>query len=177
MKERVKQFMACIGTLPPHYDEMDKETLVEGLKPPVMPSVDGKEGLLIQEVNELIDSIESYDILEIIDAVIDIQVYLDQIKIQLENAGISVNLAEVLVCDNNDEKYSTSFEFIEAKLIEWQQNDPWFAAKLRIEGNRNPLDGQFYYCLKDENNKVRKFVDFQKVDLGQCVPDKYKENN
>lgn len=170
MKEYVKDFMAGTGSLPSSINT--KQELLDLLKPYVFPRKDGKAGLLAEEVWELTEAVKDGDVQEILDAVTDCQYFLDQIKIYLEIAGVDVEAAEDLVCYNNQEKYSTDFNYVQAKYIEWEHNDPWFFQQLRIAESK--VNGVSYYCLKDGSNKVRKFVDFPKVDLSKCVPEDLK---
>lgn len=159
MKHLVKEFGQCTGTLPKD-GELSKEDLFIFLRPLVKK--------IQEELDEFEDALNNKDVKEILDARTDLQVYLDQLTTSLEAAGVDVKLAEELVCTNNAEKYSTSYDFIEAKYLEWKENDVWFFNKLRIDGNVH--NGISYFCLKDEDNKVRKFKDFPKVDLKPCVP-------
>ena len=159
MKHRVKQFGRCTGTLPED-GEIGKEELIEGLFPLILK--------IKEEVEEFEEAVINEDIKEVLDARTDLQYYLDQITIWLEAVGVNIELAEELVSNNNDEKYSSSYDFVEAKYLEWGQTDHWFASRLRIDGNIS--DGVTYFCLKDTANKVRKFVDHPKVDLLPCLP-------
>lgn len=168
MKHRVKQFAERIGSNIGKPIDVDKDVLIKELSPFVLPRTDGKSGLLVEEVEELTRAIYKKDVKEVLDAVVDIEYFLNQMILWLEKAGIDYQKACEKVCDNNDEKYSTSYNFIEAKLLEWSINDPWFSNTLHIDFNL--VDGETYYCLKDTNGKVRKFVDFESVDLTECIP-------
>jgi len=168
MKHRVKRFAERIGSNIGKPIDVDKETLIQELSPFVLPRIDGKAGLLVEEVEELTDAIKEGNIVAILDAVVDIDYFLQQMILWLEKAGIDYQLACNLVCDNNDEKVSSSLTFIENKLLEWKENDPWFFSKLHI--NEAVIDGESWYCLHDQSNKCRKFIDFEQVDLTTCIP-------
>jgi len=161
MKELIKSFMCATGSMPT-FEEMSNDLYIKSQLELVEK--------LVEEVLEFKESLLERDYTNSVKELIDIKYVLSQCEIVAEVAGVDVNLAEALVCDNNDEKYSTSYDFVEAKLLEWRENDHWFAAKLWISESVSELDGQTYYCLKDDNNKVRKFVDFPKVDLSECIP-------
>lgn len=168
MKHRVNLFAKRIGSSIGKPIDVNKQKLIEELSPFVLPRSDGKAGLLVEEVLELTEAIECKDVVKVLDAVVDIEYFLHQMIAWLEKSGIDYKEACDRVCNNNDDKYSTSLEFIQAKLIEWQVNDPWFAERLHIA--ENFVDGETFYCLKDDNDKVRKFVDFEGVELESCVP-------
>jgi hypothetical protein len=168
MKHRVNIFAKRIGSRVGKPIDVDKQTLIQELSPFVLPRTDGKAGLLVEEVEELTEAIKEGNIVGTLDAVVDIAYFLDQMILWLEKAGIDYQLACEKVCDNNDEKVTSSLTFIENKLLEWKENDPWFASKLHI--NESFVDGESWYCLHDDNGKVRKFVDFEQVDLIECIP-------
>lgn len=160
MKHRVKQFMGRTGILMSPED-MDKESYIKYQL--------GYVERLLEEVLELKEALEQGDIVNSVKELIDVKYVAAQLDIGAEVAGIDVNLAEELVSNNNDDKYSTNYDFIEAKYIEWGQNDPWFQSKLWIDGNN--YEGLTWFCLKDKNGKIRKFVDFESVDLTECIPE------
>lgn len=168
MKHRVLKFAERIGSNIGKPVDVDKETLIKELSPFVLPRSDGKSGLLVEEVEELEQAIYKKDVEKVLDAVVDIEYFLNQMILWLEKAGIDYQKACDLVCDNNDDKISRSLTFIENKLLEWEQNDPWFHSKLHI--NEAVVDGEAWYCLHDDNSKCRKFVDFEQVDLLPCIP-------
>lgn len=168
MKHRVKQFAERIGSNIDKPIDVDKDTLITELSPFVLPRTDGKSGLLVEEVEELTRAIYKKDVKEVLDAVVDIEYFLNQMILWLEKAGIDYQKACEKVCDNNDEKVSGSLTFIENKLLEWGETDIWFHSKLHI--NEAIVDGETWYCLHDDNGKCRKFVDFESVDLTECIP-------
>lgn len=169
MKEHVKNFMAGTGTLPSNINT--KSELLNLIKPYVFPRKDGKAGLLAEEVWEFTEAVKDGNVQEVLDAVVDIQYFLDQIKIYLELVGVDVEAAEDLVCYNNQEKYSPDFNYVQAKYIEWAENDPWFGSQLRIAESK--VNGVSYYCLKDDSDKVRKFVDWEYPNLNSCIPEEF----
>ena len=82
----------------------------------------------------------------------------------LKKAGIDVVGAQEAVALNNELKYTTSHEL----AVDWYREH-------RNRGNiytiyDTEVDGVIYYCLKDENNKVRKPVGHKPVDLTPFIP-------
>ena len=178
MKSRVQEFAQRIGSNLFSYEDISKEDLVKELKPFVIDRKDGKKGLLTEEVQELVDALNNGDILEVTDAVVDLQYYLYQMISWLEVAGIDFNSAMNAVCDNNDLKYTTS----EALVRDWslahllRGNDYDIYSKQDYERSE-VLGYDFtvkYYCLKDSEGKVKKAVGHPKVDLLPFIPEKFK---
>lgn len=121
-------------------------------------------------VREVEEAFEERDVVKFADAIKDAQFVLAQWELLLESKGVDMDTCGDLICDNNDEKYSTSKEYVENWLTEWQQNDPWFASKLYVSETWSVEDGCFYYCLKDDTGKVRKSKSHVAVNLLPCIP-------
>ena len=156
MKRQVHEFMSAIGTLPPN-ESLDLPTLIAGLKP-LVP-------LLQEELHELNAAIESNDVIECVDAVIDLKYFLTQAVIWLEQAGCDVVRSGELVCENNRLKFTTSYDLAQQWLYSKGNILDFY-----IDGNRAE-DGEYYYCIKDEvTHKVKKYSNFPSVDLTDCVP-------
>lgn len=182
MKSRVQQFAQRIGSKLFSYEDISKKELINELNPFVVDRKDGKKGLLTEEVQELLEALEKGDILEVTDAVVDIQYYVYQMISWLEIAGIDFNGAMNAVCDNNDSKYTTS------KELAWQWAEDYrfkgYHYDVNIVGIESYLDEYAcndeyttYYCLKDSEGKVKKPIDFIPVDLSSFIPDKFKEKS
>ena len=161
MKAYIRQFMAATGTLPPTYDNMTLPVLINGVKP-LVP-------LLQEELNELDAAIKANDVQEVLDARVDLKVFITQLEIWLEQAGVDVQEAEELVCLNNELKYTTK-ESLAERWAEGVGLDKIYVAESFDE------EGTPQYCIKDKvTHKVKKFKDFPVVSLEQCVP-KYLTN-
>ena len=163
MKARVIEFAKRIGSKGFTYDEIDKTTLITELADFFTP-IGWREGLLVEEVTEFQVALLNKDITEVVDAFIDIKVYLAQIENWLEQAGVDVAGAYNAVCDNNDSKYTTSDELV----IKWKNEH-------KLKGNVYNIKGTYvdriaYYCLKDNTGKVKKPLDFVPVDLKPFIP-------
>ena len=117
-----------------------------------------------EAVTELWEALLLKDIVKLLDSYNDTVVYVDQWGDALKKAGIDVVGAQEAVALNNELKYTTSHEL----AVDWYREH-------RNRGNiytiyDTEVDGVIYYCLKDENNKVRKPVGHKPVDLTPFIP-------
>lgn len=164
MKERVLEFAkrigSDIGTL--SYDDITTELLSDEL----YRFSSQATGLLTEEVEELCDATIDEDIVEMLDAVIDIQYYLYQMINWLELAGIDFKGAFEAVCDNNDSKYTTSIQLAQ----KWYTEAKAVGRDVVISDTQ--VDGVNYFCLKNSDSKVVKPEGFEKVDLFKFIPEK-----
>lgn len=138
------------------------------------PSDDKKELLqqianqctfLLEEVLEMKEAAEAGDWLEVLDAHADIRFVRDYLDDLCLAAGLKINKAFDLVCENNSEKFSTSKELVE----KWQEEkDP---EKTSTFIATTEYEGVLYYTLRrNEDGKVQKYLNFPKVDLTDCIP-------
>ena len=138
------------------------------------PSLDKQELLrqianqctfLLEEVLEMKEAALAGDWLEIVDAHADIRFVRDYLDDLCVAAGLKINKAFDLVCENNSEKFSTSKELVE----KWQEEkDP---SKLETYIAETEYDGTIYHTLRRKSDgKVQKYIGFPSVDLSSCVP-------
>lgn len=117
-----------------------------------------------EAVTELWEAILLKDVKKLLDSFNDSQVYLDQWGDALKKAGIDIVGAQEAVALNNELKYTTSHEL----AIDWYREH-------RNRGHiytiyDTTLDGITYFCLKDQNNKVKKPIGHPAVDLTPFIP-------
>lgn len=98
--------------------------------------------------------------LEILDGGCDVTVTFSALVTMLESKGFNLSKASELIQENNDSKLFSCFEDAqrEAQLMQDQLGQPIVVCE-------SVVDGVSFYCLKDENNKVRKKVGFVGVDI------------
>ena len=117
-----------------------------------------------EAVTELWEAILLKDVEKLLDAYNDTIVYADQWGDALSKAGIDIVGAQEAVALNNELKYTTSHEL----AVDWYR-------EYSLRGNNctiydTTIDGITYYCLKDENNKVKKPIGHPVVDLTPFLP-------
>lgn len=117
-----------------------------------------------EAVTELWEAMLLKDVEMLVDSYTDTVVYVDQWGDALSKAGIDIVGAQEAVALNNELKYTTSHEL----AVDWYREH-------RIRGNiytiyDTTVDGVTYFCLKDENNKVKKPIGHPLVDLTPFIP-------
>ena len=117
-----------------------------------------------EAVTELWEAILLKDVKKLLDSFNDTIVYADQWGDALKKAGIDIVGAQEAVALNNELKYTTSHEL----AVDWYREH-------RNRGNiytiyDTTIDGVNYFCLKDENNKVKKPIGHPVVDLTPFIP-------
>ena len=97
---------------------------------------------------------------EILDGAVDTPVTSTALYTMLESKGFNLSEGFKLIQENNDSKLFSCFEDAqrEAHLLQNELGQPIVVCE-------SIVDGVSFYCLKDENNKVRKKVGFVGVDI------------
>ena len=120
---------------------------------------------LLEEVNELIEAINNRDMVEVLDAVVDIWYIREYLDDLLTEQGVKINPAKTKVCDNNDTKFSTSRALIALAVDHYKAKGiECYIAEVEYEGD------MFYTCRRLSDDKVMKPTTFEPVDLKSCVP-------
>ena len=118
-------------------------------------SVDQQLSYTFEELSETISAFEKQDSVELLDGAVDIFVTSVGLLQKLEAAGFNVAEAMNSVDLNNLEKFPKSTDNI--------QYDASYVKTFNSKYGR--------YVLKDASGKVRKYTNFPKVDLKDCVPE------
>ncbi len=148
LEKRVKQWNARCGNT-----SCTKDSTLEEVVSYTLPQAK----VILEEVKELLAALEDRDETEIKDGVVDVLFTSLRLVSLLKNKYDIFGMAEK-VCDNNDLKYTTN-------EVEICEHDKW-----DVEGTdicEATVEGVKYYCLKDENGKVRKWKGFPKVELSE----------
>ena len=115
--------------------------------------------------NTTLAALEGYNpLLEALDGAVDVSVTYTALVEMLESRGLNVSAGAELILKNNDNKVFTDFNEAQAEAHKLQ-NELGEA----IVVCTSVVDGVEYYCLKDENGKVRKKVGFIGVDLSDLL--------
>lgn len=161
MKSQIETFMKCTGNDNPSFDNIDKEY--------VFKKLNQLNDLIHEEFTELSDALSDKDIVEVVDAIVDIQVFHTQMVLLLERAGIDYKGACDAVCINNSLKYTSSAGLATEWLIGLQKQGNY-----QYHVSVNEVEDQSYFCLKDnKTKKVKKHADFTQVSLKEFIPEKY----
>lgn len=114
--------------------------------------------IILEEVKEFIKAAEDGNEEELKDGIIDI-LYTSLRLVSLFEQRYNIDEGMKVVAENNNLKFTED----ELLAAEWLRNQPD-----NIKVNKSSIPGwpdDIFYCLKDENGKVRKWRGFPKVDL------------
>jgi len=114
----------------------------------------------LEEAKELLKACEEQNEQEILDGSIDVLVTSLRLLSLLGKRYDLMKAAE-LVMENNHLKYTT-----DASLAnKWAMNPDGSWSGLNIIPTCKGVNNTIYYCLKDDNDKIRKWHGFPKVEL------------
>lgn len=115
--------------------------------------------------NTTLEALEGYNpLLEALDGAVDVSVTYTALVEMLESRGLNVSAGAERILKNNDSKVFTDFN--EAQVEAHNLQDKLGES---IVVCTSVVDGVEYYCLKDENGKVRKKTGFVEVDLSNLL--------
>ena len=110
-------------------------------------------------------ALEGYNpLLETLDGAVDVSVTYTALVEMLESRGLNVSKGAERILKNNDNKLFTDFNDaqVEAHKLQNELGETIVVCTTLV-------DGVQYYCLKDENGKVRKKTGFVGVDLSDLL--------
>ena len=150
--KKVTQFNHAVNNAPSELDHV------------LLEQIANQCTFLLEEVLEMKEAALAGDWTSVLDAHADIRFVRDYLDDLCVAAGLKINKAFDLVCENNSEKFSTSKELVE----KWQEEkDP---SKLETYIAETEYDGTIYYTLRRKSDgKVQKYIGFPSVDLSSCV--------
>lgn len=163
MKQAVEQFVKYTG----NYRTLDtKEDFFE--------EVDKLIPLIQEELNELQESLNLHWVEGVLDDCLDLKVYNYQLQSLLERLGCDVSSAEVAVDVNNSLKYTTSKELADKWLHDHRVQATILGVPCPVYVCVTWVEDRNYYCLKRKSdNKVMKYVGFDRVQLDEYVPPEF----
>lgn len=115
--------------------------------------------VIMEEAKELLKATEEQNELEILDGAVDVLVTSLRLISLLKDKYDLMGAAKT-VMENNHLKYTQD-------LDETMFDEKWSVAGTKVIYTK--VNDQHYYCLKDENGKIRKWNGFPKVDLSQFL--------
>lgn len=118
--------------------------------------------LIQEEVQEIAEALRKGDDVELLDGAIDsLFVVLGLIQ-KLKMKGFVTYEAMQKVAQNNLSKFPTDPKVVMATIEHYR--------KQGIKCHHEYIEEYKRYVIRDENNKVRKPVGYESVDLSDCVP-------
>ena len=154
---RVARFNAVVGNPP-------AESLEDVLK-----QIENQCTFLLEEVLETKEAAKRGDWTECCDGVGDVKYVAAYLQTLLESVGVKFNKAYQKICDNNDQKFSSSKELV----LQWQAEKATSHPELETYIAEAEYDGETYYTLRrKDNGKVVKHNGFEAVDLKKYIPNK-----
>ena len=152
---RVARFNAVVGNPP-------AESLEDVLK-----QIENQCTFLLEEVLETKEAAKRGDWTECCDGVGDVKYVAAYLQTLLESVGVKFNKAYQKICDNNDQKFSSSKELV----LQWQAEKATSHPELETYIAETEYEGETYYTLRrKDNGKVVKHNGFEAVDLTNCIP-------
>lgn len=152
---RVSRFNAVVGNPP-----------AEGLED-VLKQIENQCTFLLEEVLETKEAAKRGDWIECVDGVGDVKYVAAYLQTLLESVGVKFNKAYRKICDNNDQKFSSSKELV----LQWQAEKSISHPELETYVAVTEYEGETYYTLRrKDNGKVVKHNNFEAVDLTDCIP-------
>jgi NTP pyrophosphatase (non-canonical NTP hydrolase) len=118
--------------------------------------------LIQEELKETIDAIDVDNQVETIDGAVDLLFVTMGLLQKLSNSGYDTETAMKKVAENNLSKFPTDFKIVTESIKHYADKG------IKVTWSFN--NEYKCYVLFDENNKVRKPVDYISVDLSDCVP-------
>ena len=133
----------------------------------VMKQIENQCTFLVEEVLETKKAAQEGDIVECVDGIGDVKYVAAYLQTLIESLGVKFNKAYHKICDNNDEKFSTSKELV----LQWQSEKAISHPELETYIAETEYEGETYYTLRrKDNGKVVKYENFPRVFLEDCVP-------
>ena len=152
---RVARFNAVVGN-PPAEDLED-----------VLNQIQNQCTFLLEEVLETKEAAKQGDWIGCVDGVGDVKYVAAYLQTLLESVGVKFNKAYQKICDNNDQKFSSSKELV----LQWQAEKATSHPELETYIAETEYEGETYYTLRrKDNGKVVKHNNFEAVDLTSYIP-------
>lgn len=120
---------------------------------------------LLEEVKETLKAAQENDIIEVVDGVCDVKYVASQLQTLVESVGVDFEGAFSEVCNNNDQKFTTSY----VEACGWESYHCELGKDVYISHVK--YKGEDYFTVCDAvTNKTLKYENFPKVDLTSFIP-------
>ena len=122
-----------------------------------------------EEAKELLDAAEAEDMLGVVDGFADVRYTNEYMEDLLVAGEIETKKAWEAVCNNNDQKFTTSYTYVsESKEALEDQGVECYIDQTQYEGEI------YYVCRRNEDNKILKLQHHQSPDLSAFIPKEFK---
>lgn len=118
--------------------------------------------LIQEEVAEIAQGLRDDDLKEVLDGAIDTLFTTLGLIQKLRNKGVDVDKAMFLVAKNNLTKF-TPREDVAIETVQYYEEQG-------IDVTMEYSDKYALFVIKDNNSKVRKPIDYKRVELDECIP-------
>jgi len=122
--------------------------------------------VLLEEVYEIKEALDTDNIVELVDGVIDALVVISGFVQKLENQGINMSKAMELIAENNLSKYTMNAYVADMSVADYKSKGIEVVSEFNKE--------YCVYVLRDTNGKIRKPINFKSVDISDCIPEGVK---
>lgn len=122
--------------------------------------------VLLEEVYEIKEALDTDNVVELVDGVIDVLVVISGFVQKLENQGINMSKAMELIAENNLSKYTMNAYVADMSVADYKSKGIEVVSEFNKE--------YCVYVLRDTNGKVRKPINFKSVDISDCIPEGVK---
>ena len=150
------------------YDFNSIRHLASGKEEVTLNDLRSQYKVILEEVKETGEAIDNADLVKILDGVVDTLVTTLGMAQQLEKLGINVLGACQKVADDNLTKFPESQLDADATVMYYHLHN------VPVNSYEVNWMNQKYYVILDENNKVRKPVNFKGTKLDAYVPSSAK---
>lgn len=133
-------------------------------KPSGLEALKQQSELILEEAKETLQAAEENRLEGVLDGCMDVLVTAFGLKQQLEAMGVDTSKAMRLVAQNNLSKFTKSPATAEM-TVQYYKNQGIDTSIAAVTYN-----GETYFIIKDKNQKVRKPVTFESVNLSDCLP-------
>lgn len=124
---------------------------------------------VLEEAQELYDNAEAENILGVLDGWADVKYTNEYMEDLLVAGEVNTKKAWDAVCDNNDQKFTTSYTYAKESQDLLESN----GVECYIDSIT--YEGTLYYAVKDiAENKVRKLLHHESPDIAKYVSQEFK---
>ena len=149
-------------------------------KPPLGAIEDNKELVwkqlkeqaerVLEEAKELVKACEEQDIKEVLDGFVDVWYTNEYVEDLLVACGVDTKTAKHEICNNNDQKYTTSFALAEDTRLGYLDiATPTVISEVDYGGET------YFTVMRVEDNKVMKLKGHVPPNLDKCIPKEWKK--
>ena len=122
--------------------------------------------VLFEEVKEIEEALDTDNIVELVDGVIDTLVVALGFVQKLEKQGVNMSKAMELIAENNLSKYTMNAYYADLSVADYKSKGIEVVSEFNKE--------YCVYVLRDTNGKVRKPINFKSVSIEDCIPEGVK---